>query len=66
MNAVIQKIISHALSHYRAEIMEGIKDHISKALTDFEERAKQTPNPIDDFVIDLAQHILNLEDEYHE
>jgi hypothetical protein len=61
VNAIIERIIKHILNHYRAEIIEIAKEHIRDALNDFEARAEKTDNPIDDFVIDLAQNILNLE-----
>lgn len=62
MNRIVTQIIQHILSHYRVEVIEAIKEKLSEAVDDFQKRAEETPNPIDDFVLDLIEELLNVEE----
>lgn len=62
MNRIVTQIIQHILNHYRAEVMQAIKEKIGEAVDDFKKRAEVTPNPIDDFILDLVEELLNLEE----
>jgi len=62
MNRFVEQIIQHLLNHYKAEIIESVREKLSEVVDEFQERAEKTPNPIDDFVLELIDKLIDLGD----
>jgi len=58
---VLYKIIITLLPTILNNVTPLIRDNLNELIKQLEEKARKTPNPIDDILIDFLKAILNVE-----